>query len=322
MKTRFQGFAGKLGLVGAFALGAFVAHPAAAVDWGSVPGKEVVLFYPGQSSFEWALTESDHSGGPDIREGDSCADCHQGEQAKIGNLIVSGQKLEPNPIQGKRGSIPATVKVAQEGDRLHVRMEWPDSAAPPPPPTMDEEFEVKATFMIDDGTVVSAKRTGCWAACHADMIDMPYDPSGADLTKYIARSRTQVTREGGGESYKPGSELNQMLANGMFLEIWQVRANKSGPASAAHGYILDKRHMSDSPAVNASASFSGGTWAVEMSRPLNVGQPGYKALAPGKTYTVGFAIHDAHADHRFHHVSLEYTLVLGQGSADFVATGQ
>lgn len=319
MKTRFQGPARKLGLVGAFALGAFVAYPAAAVDWNAVPGKEVVLFYPGQSSFEWTLTESDHSGGPDIREGDSCADCHQGEQAKIGNLIVSGEKVEPDPIQGKRGSIPATVKVAQEGGSLHVRLEWPDSAAPPPPPTMDEKFEVKATFMIDDGTVVSARRTGCWAACHDDMIGMPSD-SGADLTKYIARSRTQVTRQGGGESYKPASELNQMLSNGMFLEIWQVRANKNGPASAAHGYILEERHMSDDSAVNATASFSGGTWAVEMSRPLNVGQPGYKALAPGKTYTVGFAIHDAHADHRFHHVSLEHTLVLGQGSADFVAT--
>lgn len=319
MKTSLQGPARKLGLAGAFALGAFVAYPAVAVDWSAVPGKEVVLFYPGQSSFEWALTESDHSGGPDIREGDSCSDCHQGEQAKIGNLIVSGKKLEPNPTQGKRGSIPATVKVAQEGGSLHVRMEWPGSDDPPTP-ARDDEHEIKATFMIDDGTVVSAKRTGCWAACHADMIGMPYDPSGAEITKYIARSRTQVTREGGGENYKSSSELNQMLSSGMFLEIWQVRANKSGPASAVHGYILDKRHMNENSAVNASASFSGGNWAVEMSRPLNVGQPGYLPLAPGKTYTVGFAIHDAHADHRFHHVSLEYTLVLGQGSADFVAT--
>jgi len=298
MRTHFQGPARKLGLVGAFALGAFVAYPAAAVDWSAVPGKEVVLFYPGQSSFEWTLTESDHSGGPDIREGDSCADCHAGEQAKIGNLIVSGQKIEPNP-----------VKVAQEGGSLHVRMEWPGSDDPPPP-DRDDQFEVKATLMIDDGSVVSARRTGCWAACHADMIGMPSE-SGADLTKYIARSRTQVTRQGGGENYKPASELNQMLSDGMFLEIWQVGANKGGPASAAHGYILEERHMSDSSPVNGSASL--------MSRPLNVGRPGYKALAPGKTYTVGFAIHDAHADHRFHHVSLEYTLVLGQGSADFVA---
>lgn len=316
--THFQGPARKLGLVGAFALGALVASPALAVDWGAVSGKEVVLFYTGQASFEWALTESDHSGGPDIREGDSCTNCHQGEQAKIGNLIVSGKKLEPNPTQGKRGSIPATVKVAQEGGSLHVRMEWPGSDDPPTP-ARDDEYEVKATFMIDDGTVVSANRTGCWAACHDDMIGMPSD-SGADLTKYIARSRTQVTREGGGENYKPSSELQQMLADGMFLEIWQVGANKNGPASAAHGYILEERHMSANSAVNATASFSGGTWAVEMSRPLSVGQPGYTALAPGKTYTVGFAIHDAHADHRFHHVSLEYTLVLDQGSADFVAT--
>jgi len=34
---------------------------------------------------------------------------------------------------------------------------------------------------------------------------------------------------------------------------------------------------------------------------------------------VGFAIHDAYAEHRFHHVSLESTLVLDKGEADFVA---
>lgn len=320
MKTLFRLSTRNLWQAGALAVGALIAQPALAVDWSAVPGKQVVLFYPGQSSFEWALTESDHSGAPDIREGDSCADCHDGEQTKIGNLIVSGKKLEPNPIQGKRGAIPATVKIAHDGANLHVRIEWPDSSAPPPPPTMDEEFEVKATFMIDDGTVVAARRTGCWAACHDDMIGMPSAPSGSELTKYLARSRTQVTRAGGGENYKPQGELNQMLADGMFLEFWQARANKGAPAVAADGYILDKRHMNDNPVVNAIASFSGGVWTVELSRALSVDKAGHKDIVPGKTYTVGFAIHDAHADHRFHHVSLEHTLVLDQGSADFVAT--
>ena len=35
---------------------------AAGINWASVPGKEIVLFYPGQSSWEWALTASDMSG--------------------------------------------------------------------------------------------------------------------------------------------------------------------------------------------------------------------------------------------------------------------
>ena len=37
--------------------GLIAAAPArAAIDWASVPGKDVVLFYPGQASWEWALT--------------------------------------------------------------------------------------------------------------------------------------------------------------------------------------------------------------------------------------------------------------------------
>ena len=44
----------------AFAL--LLSSPAAALDWGGVPAREVVLFYPGQGSFEWSLTQTDHSG--------------------------------------------------------------------------------------------------------------------------------------------------------------------------------------------------------------------------------------------------------------------
>lgn len=35
---------------------------AAGIDWNSVPGKEVALFYPGQSSWERSLTPDDMSG--------------------------------------------------------------------------------------------------------------------------------------------------------------------------------------------------------------------------------------------------------------------
>ena len=48
------------------------------------------------------------------------------------------------------------------------------------------------------------------------------------------------------------------------------------------------------------------------------GGPGQHTFAPGKTYNFGFAIHDDHADWRFHHVSLGYTLGLG-AKADVTA---
>ena len=40
------------------------------------------------------------------------------------------------------------------------------------------------------------------------------------------------------------------------------------------------------------------------------------SIETGKTYTVGFAIHDDYTDARFHHVSLEYYLALDDDKAD------
>jgi cytochrome c-type protein NapC len=305
-------------LAGSVALVAFVSSPAAAVDWSSVPGKEVVLFYPGQASFEWALTQADHSGAKKFKEGKNCLECHGGEEADIGTRIASGQKLDPSPIPGKAGSIRATVQTANDGDRLYVRIAWPEPAAPSGA-KMDPDFAVKVTMMIDDSTLVEAKRAGCWGTCHDDAIGMASAQQGKDLTKYIAQSRSKITRQGGGENFKSSAELDEALKAGKFMEIWQARLNKGAAAVAADGYILDKRHMSESPLVTAEAEFANGAWTVVLGRKLVVGQPGHKDIVAGKTYNVGFAIHDAYAEHRFHEVSLGRTLVLDQGNADLVA---
>lgn len=77
------GFAGVLaGIPGAQAGG---------IDWSRVPAGDVVLFYPGQSSLEWAMTTETMSGAEDFRsKGKSCAACHIGEEAKMGPQIVTG----------------------------------------------------------------------------------------------------------------------------------------------------------------------------------------------------------------------------------------
>jgi len=304
---------------GAFALAVLVSPPpATALDWSGVPTKEVVLFSPGQASFEWSLTQADHSGAKKFKEGKSCLDCHGGEEAEIGAKIASGQKLEPNPIAGKAGSIKASVQAANDGDRLYVRISWP---APPAAsgPKMDPKFETKVTVMIDDGTLVEAKRAGCWASCHDDAIGMASAQVGKDLTKYIVQSRSKIARQGGGENFKSSAELADALKAGKFLEFWQARLNKGAAAVAADGYILEKRHASDNPLVTAEATFANGAWTVVLSRKLIVGQPGRKDIVAGKTYNIGIAIHDSHAEHRFHQVSLGRTLVLDQGKADLVA---
>jgi hypothetical protein len=178
-------------------------------------------------------------------------------------------------------------------------------------------------LMLGDGTVPSFERGGCWATCHADLKGMPSAAAGKDLTKYLARSRTKVTAEGGDENYKSDSELEDMLNKGMFIEYWQaVIADKSAKAVPVDGYILEKRHVNDKPMVNTEASLKDGTWTVTLSRPLKPSGPGEKDLSEGHTYYVGFAIHDGYADGRRHYVSFKRSLTLGGGDGELIAKKQ
>jgi len=296
----------------------FVAGPARAIDWAGVQGKDIAVFYPGQTSWEWALTESDHSGAPKFRGGKNCIDCHEGEQKKIGDEIVSGKNHESSPIPNKPGSLTVNVKVAHDDQKLYIRLEW--AGAPPSGgKKMDADFESKATVMIDDGHMVEMTRAGCWGACHDDAIGMPSAPAGKEITKYLPESRSKLTRQGGGDNIKPQADLDGLLHDGKFLEYWQARLNKDKPAVAVDGYILDNRHKNDTPAIAAEGGYSGDKWVVVLSRPLKASGPGHKDIAPGTVYTLGFAIHDDYTAHRFHFVSLATTMVLDSGTADLVA---
>jgi len=287
-----------------------------AIDWSAVPGQDLVLFYPGQTSWEWQLTQSSHSGAEKFRAGKDCHDCHKGEEQKIGDLMVSGTKAEPAAIKGKPGAIKVHVKAAHDGARVHFRIQWDSTAAGE---KQSPEYAASAALMFDDGSVNAATRAGCWASCHEDLKSMPA-ASGEGLTKYLTTSRTKVTRQGGGESYKPQSELDAQLAAGDFLEYWQARMNPGLPPELVSGHVLEKRHIDDSPAVAVDGAICTkcDKWTVDFSRPLKVSTPGHKDIVPGETYTIGFSVHDYYTDERFHYVSFAKTFVLNEGTADFV----
>jgi hypothetical protein len=297
------------------------AVPALAVDWDAVDGKTVTLFAPGQASFEWVMTQSDHSGAGRFREGRNCMHCHDGEQQAIGDIIAPAQgrgaALEPKPVAGKPGAIDLNVKTAHDGANLHVRLQW--KAVQYDGAKMDPDHSARVTLMLDDGTVRESTRAGCWGTCHDDAMGMASDPDGTDLTKYLFASRSGASRSGGGENYKADAEIQDLLSKGTFMEYWQARLNPGQPAKAVEGYILDRRHESEATQVTADAQYDAGTWTVVLSRPLKASGH-HKELVAGKTYNVGFAVHNNHTDHRYHHVSLEYTLSLDGGGADLVAS--
>ena len=321
-------FATKL-LSAAAGLGALLAVPhafAAGINWGSVPGKDVVLFYPGQASWEFALTVADMSGAKDFREGKDCSTCHIGEEKDMGPQIVTGQprtfktgvkpSIEPTPIPGKPGSIPATVKVANDGTNLYVHLEFNEGAQPDA--KQDPAYATKVTVMFDNGKVPEANRGGCFAACHDDSAGMA-SAGGATRTMYLPKTRAKMTRQGGGDTLSP--DLAALKASGYQLEFWQAALNPGQPAKASTEIVFDKREVSSPNIVTAEATHTGGTWSVTISRPLNEAAP-YSTIAAGATYHIAIAIHAGHTAHRFHYVSYERSLVLNSGNADLVAVKQ
>jgi hypothetical protein len=137
--------------------------------------------------------------------------------------------------------------------------------------------------MLEDNKVERANLSGCWETCHQDSRTMP-DAKDDKKTKYVA----------GGS-----------VASGKFYDLLQWKS-KGKPAD---GYVADKRVMEGGKGlVEAKGEKKGDEWVVTFTRKLAGGGEGDIALASGKVYNFGFAIHDDHAEGRFHHVSLGYTL--------------
>jgi hypothetical protein len=266
---------------------------AAGPDWSKVPAKTITVFYPGVSPIEWIMKGGEHGGARGLKKGESCTSCHEEEVADMGQKMATGQKIEPKPIKGKAPAIPVKVQAAHDGTNLYMRFSWKQPAGGAA--KMDAENQAKLAFMLEDNKVERADLSGCWETCHQDVRTMP-DVADDKKTKYVA----------GGA-----------VASGKYYDLVQWKS-KGKPAD---GYVADKRVMEGGKAlVSAEGKQEGGNWVVTFTRKLAGGE-GDVALAAGKTYNFGFAIHDDHTAGRFHHVSLGYTLGIDQ-KADITAAKQ
>ncbi|MEW5782206.1 MAG: ethylbenzene dehydrogenase-related protein [Pseudomonadota bacterium] len=254
---------------------------AAAPDWSKAASRTITVVYPGVSPIEWIRKGVDHSGARGMKQGETCVNCHEKEAVDFGQRMATGQKIEPEPIKGKVGSIPVKVEATHDGTHLYLRFTW--KQPPGGGPKMDPDNDVKLAFMLDAGKVELAHLGGCWSSCHNDVRTMP--GVKGDKTKYV----------------KDGS-----LANGVFYDLiqWQSKSNKG-----RDGYIADKRVMEGGKGlVDAKGEKKGDTWTVTFTRKLSPNGEGDINLESGKSYNFGFAIHDDHTNGRFHHVSFGYKL--------------
>lgn len=323
---------------------------AAKINWSGITPSELTLFYPGQSSMEWILKGSDHGGKRAFVTGDRCFDCHQDEEKDIGSLIVSGDKVEPTPIPGKRGSIPIKVQAAHDANNLYMRFQWADGKHAAVPfaenGKMDPVNPMKLAIMLttddEDGSKVEyADRAGCWQSCHHDAKNMPDAPdastlSGSSLaknldlstgvTKYLKESRSDIEIEGkdgkkrgGWDKLKDQAEIKAALESGKFMDLLRY---KSGTGESEDGYILAERVMTGGQGVNFTGNLKDGVWTVLMTRKLTSDKAGDISMSKDKLYNIGFAIHDDFSNSRFHHVSLGLKLGFDNEDAEINAIGK
>ncbi|MEW6164689.1 MAG: ethylbenzene dehydrogenase-related protein [Pseudomonadota bacterium] len=273
-------------------MGAFAAAGATAgePDWSKVTERKIKLFYPGQSALEWVMNKADHSAVPDIvNKKRPCAKCHEGDANDVGDAIVAGKPvgnsksvLEPKPPAGKAGWLPTTFKAAHDGEKIYFRVEWT------PPKNgdvkMDKKNEVKLTMLFDGGgTVEGAELNGCWSTCHTDLRTMK-DAKDDKKTKYIKDAN---------------------LGAGKFYDLIQFRSGKG--EKPVDGYVAEKRVMEGGKGLlKAEGKKEGNKWVVTFERSLAGGGTGDHAIAAGKIYNFGFAIHEDYTEARYHYVSLGY----------------
>ncbi|MBO9464010.1 NapC/NirT family cytochrome c [Tropicibacter sp. R15_0] len=321
------------------------------IDWGAVAASDLTLFYPGQASFEWVQNGKTHGGArPLTKGGDACTTCHAKELDAIGNKIVAGgggkkDELEPSAIPDKRGVIPATIQAAHDGDTVYFRLQWEEAGHNPAPfvegGKMDPDNQIKVAMMITGTGIEMGEQVGCWATCHADNTYMPFDP-GADaiaasgdvaaqlgatttITKYLPESRTKIEikgrrgkAQGGWDKLATPENIEQFLKDGTFMDLMRVYAD----GSSENGYLLDRRVQNDGDMAASAVLGADGMWTVTFARKLASDAPGDIPLEAGKTYTVGFAIHDDFASARFHHVTLNTSLALDNAEAMINVQGQ
>ena len=266
-----------LSLIACAAAPALAADPAT-IDWTKIPAASVMLFYPGQSSYEW-LRSNDHGmgkGAKAAREGSACTKCHEGDERSMGASVVKSGALEPTPVKGKNGSLELKVQSAYDDKNVYLRFQWrtnADRAGTAYPsyrfdgkewrvhgyPKLDKVvqegkqpgiYEDRLSLMIDDGKVPNFARQGCWVSCHNGLRDMPNEISKADaqsamkkddVRKYLPASRSNPEDP---KSVKPAEEIAKIKAAGGFADLIQWRAPRSNPAGAADdGYVLEYRNF-------------------------------------------------------------------------------
>jgi hypothetical protein len=126
-------------------------------------------------------------------------------------------------------------------------------------------YEDRIALLVDDrdipafdGANIGFEKAGCFITCHNSMRAMPLEPSPAeveahaylgdqglgqsDIRKYLLITRTETDETGGWDKTKTAGEIEALLNEGQFLDLWMWRGARSGPIGYGDDtYVLQYR---------------------------------------------------------------------------------
>ena len=271
-----------LGIIGVLGSASAAAADPAKINWSKIPTTHVPLFYPGQSSLEWLISDAHEGAGKSVKAGKACTACHDEKDAEkeLGEKLVKAGPLEPMPVKGKEGYKDLKVQAAYDDKNAYIRMQWKTQNDYPGTehqylrfdgkewkvwgfPKLDKivqerkmmgVYEDRMSVMLDDGKVPGFAQQGCWLSCHDGQRDMKNQFTKEEVAAnplLTAVKRSDVRKylpdsRSNPYDWKTGKtieEINKNKAAGGFVDLIQWRAHRSDPVGMADdGYVLEWRN--------------------------------------------------------------------------------
>ncbi|HZX49506.1 MAG TPA: ethylbenzene dehydrogenase-related protein [Nitrospirota bacterium] len=299
--------------------------------WEKISSKNVTLFYPGISSWEFLLSSDHKVGGRNIRLGKkSCVDCHVskgGDFDLLADEIVSGklrmnhtqQFFETDPVPNKKGFLIASVQVMFDKEYLYLRITWQSQGASWHDQALAKDGLADRVSIQVNKAEGPFRKSGCFITCHNDLNGMPKSPSREVIRKhpyYKSMGREDIrlysdnTRNGGWAELKNKREIEKLLYEGGLIDLWKAEFTGKN-LSVKDGWILEDRRDDDITDVTGNGHWEDGRYTVVMKKKMNSGDSRDVQLIKGDKLTFSIAIHDNKATKRKHYVSFPMTVGIG-----------